>query len=735
MPAHASLRRAFPPREHVRGRALLSAVWALLGTLLLCGALFALYLVADLLISGGAVHVEGENLERLAALSGGRAGEATVPDGYRLTEGDRGILHAAWVNRGGFSGRGLGWLFRQIGVLRENLPALLTLIGAAAACGLLRSLCLSLSRLSAARAAAASVTRLRRALHRQALRLGPSDLTDEGAREVLGLFTEDGEALRQGLQDGVHRWGKHPLKIAVLTGFALLVSPLTTLQIALPLVACWWLLRRQRTGVKAARLLAERRSGRALRLLAEGLTKARVVRGFGMEEFETDRFNTHLARYQADLAAANRRDRLSRGLARAALVVAGSIVLAILGAKVLNPGGAFTAAHALLLLGIAACLIKPLNELADLHRDRHAAAGAADRIYRYLNRMPEVGQAVGAKFLQPLSRALEFDGVHYTDPRGRKLLDGVSLAVPAGSVTAIAAPEALEARALVSLPPRFLEPQRGRVKYDGEDIAWVTLESLRAETVYVGGGDPCFTGTVRENLTGGDPEVPLSKVIDAAKTAHVHNFVQRFPQGYETVLGEHGETLSPGQLFRLGLARAVLRDPAVLIVDEPADGLDEDSKAQLDDTFARVFPGRTVLLLPGRMTTLRRADRVVLLHRGKVEAIGPREELVRNVPLYRHWEYVRFNVFRHDGAPQTNGRPAAGGAGPSPGRRRRSVSPERKLRPSAGRGARGQSEAQRPGPSEGPGRFPPTRTDPAPGRDRRRTAGACAPGSPHAVMP
>ena len=668
MPAHASLRRAFPTREYFRGRSLGSALWAFAGTLLLCGVLLALYLVADLLISRGVVYASGDDLTELLVLTGEGVtdadGNVEAPDGYRLAAGDRGIAHAVWMNRNRALGPALSWLYRNVFWLRSNLSALTALIGTAVLLGLLRSFCLSRARLSAARAIGAAVTRLRRALHRQALRLGPSDLTEEGSKEVLQLFTEDGETLRQGLQDGVLRLGRYPAKIVVLTLFALLVSPLTTLQIALPLLACWWLLRRQAVGVKAARLVATHRSDRALRLLAEGLTKARVVRGYGMEEFESDRFNTHLARYQSDLAAANRKARLSRGLARAALVLAGAVVLAILGAKVLNTGGTFTPAHAMLLLGIALCLLRPLSELADLHRDRHAAAVAAERIYRYLNRVPEVGQAVGAKFLQPLSRTLEFDDVHYSDPRGRKLLDGVTLNLPAGTVTAIAAPDTLEAKALVSLPPRFLEPQRGRVKYDGEDIAWVTLESLRAETVYVGGGDPCFTGTVRENLTGGDPEVPLSKVIDAAKTAHVHNFVQRFPQGYETVLGEFGETLTPGQLFRLGLARAVLRDPAVLIVDEPGEGLDEDSKVQLDDTFARVFPGRTVLLLPGRMTTLRRADHVILLHRGRVEAAGPREELVQKVPLYRHWEYVRFNHFRHEAGPLpaggANGRPSVG---------------------------------------------------------------------------
>ena len=562
---------------------------------------------------------------------------------------DAGILHAVWANRGGFFGPGLAWLYRALPPLRHDLPALGLLVAVGVLCGLLRSLCRSLARLDAAKAASAAVTRARRAVHRQALRLGPSDLTDDGPAAVLDLFTDAAETLKAGLRDGVLLLGRHPVKIALLIGLALLVSPLATVQCAVPILACWYLLRGGRRGVEKARLLAQHRTDRALRLLAEGLTKSRVVCGYGMEDFEADRFNANLAKYQSDLAAAGRRERLTRGFGRALLTLCGAVVVFLLGAKVL--AGSLTAAAALLLLLIFACLVEPLNRLADLHRDRHAAAVAAERIYRYLNRVPEVGQAVSAKFLQPLSREIRFENVHYRTPDGRVLLDGLSAKIPAGSVTAVASVDPLEARALASLPPRFLEAQRGTVTYDGEDIAWVTLESLRAETVYVGGGDPCFTGTVRENLTGGKTDVPDERVVEAAKTAHVHNFVQRFPQGYDTPLGEHGESLTPGQLFRLGLARAVLRDPAVLIVEEPADGLDEDSKNQLDDTFARVFPGRTVLLLPGRMTTLRRADRVLLLHRGRVEAAGPREQLAQTSPLYRHWEYLRFNTFRRDAEP------------------------------------------------------------------------------------
>jgi ATP-binding cassette subfamily B protein len=141
-------------------------------------------------------------------------------------------------------------------------------------------------------------------------------------------------------------------------------------------------------------------------------------------------------------------------------------------------------------------------------------------------------------------------------------------------------------------------------------------------------------------------------VTEAAKKTHAHNFILRLQQGYETVLGEHGEQLDAGQAFRLGLARAVSRNPALMIIDEPDDALDADAKSLLDDAYNRITRDRTVLFLPTRLSTLRRADRIVVIHRGRVEAIGPYSHLVKESPLYRHWEYVRFNEFRHELEPE-----------------------------------------------------------------------------------
>ena len=265
-----------------------------------------------------------------------------------------------------------------------------------------------------------------------------------------------------------------------------------------------------------------------------------------------------------------------------------------------------------------------------------------------MNQIPAVSQAVGAKFLEPVSRTIGFEAVSYTLPNKRRLLDGIDLTLSAGEVIALVAFEPLEARAMACLLPRFIEPQSGRILFDGEDIAWGTLESLRAETVYVGGSDPFFTGTVVENIVCSHSGYTLSDVTEAAKTAHAHNFILKLPQGYETVIGEHGERLDAGQGFRLGLARAILRNPSLLIVEEPTDPLDDDTKSLLDDSYNRIVRGRTVIFLPNRLSTLRRSENVVFLHRGKVEAQGSYHDLVKNSSLFRHWEYMHFNQFRHE---------------------------------------------------------------------------------------
>src|SRR5262249_46782391 len=158
---------------------------------------------------------------------------------------------------------------------------------------------------------------------------------------------------------------------------------------------------------------------------------------------------------------------------------------------------------------------------------------------------------------------------------------------------------------LVYLLPRFLDPTSGEIRIDNKNIRWVTLDSLRQQTALVLRQNMVFNDTVAHNIGCGDPGYTIPQIIEAAKMAHAHQFIQKLPAGYETMIGELGHSLSPSEQFRIALARAVLRDPALLIIEEPTDGLDENTKALLDDTMARVLPERTVIFLPHRVSTIR----------------------------------------------------------------------------------------------------------------------------------
>ena len=202
--------------------------------------------------------------------------------------------------------------------------------------------------------------------------------------------------------------------------------------------------------------------------------------------------------------------------------------------------------------------------------------------------------------------------------------------------------------------PRLLDPTAGEIRIDNHNLRWVTLDSLRAQIAVVLQHNLVFNDTIANNIGCGDPSYPLPKIIEAAKVAHAHQFIQNLKQGYETVVGEMGHALTASEKFRIALARAILRDPALLIIEEPTTPLDDATKDLLDDTFARVLPGRTAIFLPHRLSTIRHCDRVFLLYHGKIEAAGEHRELLAGNDLYRHLQYLEFNEF----AGVLNGPPA-----------------------------------------------------------------------------
>jgi ABC-type multidrug transport system fused ATPase/permease subunit len=280
-----------------------------------------------------------------------------------------------------------------------------------------------------------------------------------------------------------------------------------------------------------------------------------------------------------------------------------------------------------------------------LKKSIRQANRSATGIFEFLERKPELHQNVGAQFLNPLKEQIALENVLLESRSGRILLDGVSVEIPAGSRTALLALEEDSRLALACLIPRLIDPKSGRVTVDSQDLRDVTLESIRAQVAIVLQADLVFTDSVLVNIGLGDPINTLPRVIEAAKFTHAHHFIQDLPHGYDTVIGPLGHYLKPDEQFRIALARAVLHDPSIVIVEEPNVAIDQATQHFIDDTLSRLAIGRTLILVPHRLSSVRASDHVVLLHNGRVEESGPPNQLQNESKLYRHVLYTEFNEF------------------------------------------------------------------------------------------
>lgn len=494
---------------------------------------------------------------------------------------------------------------------------------------------------------ATAVQRLRQHIHRKSIRLEPADFSGEHAGVADRLFRESTVFL----ETACARWGGIVLMttadIAVCILLALLTQWRVALETLVPLLLIRYAIRYEtHRSASSLRLLSDQVS-RGLARMAEGLHKTRIVTGFGMEQAEHQQFENNLIQYRERCRQVLRQQNYGVWMRRLLLLLLVMVPAVFLVTHILRDGSIGATTGVL----IAACLYfvsVSMLQLEGVQELKAAGNVQAAEVTAFINRIPLVSQAPGASFLEPMSRGLVFDQVVFSTAQHPGLIRGLDLRVSFGETLALLSLHREAAFAVASMIPRFIDPDQGQILIDGRDIRIATLESLRAEAIMVGGNDPVFNATVLENITCGQTDISRQQALEAAKLVHADHFVRTLPKGYETLLGEHGAALDRGQMFRLSLARAVVRQPALLVIEEPNIALDTATKAMLDDAYQRISGNRTIIFLPTRLSTVKKCSRIVLIHEGKVAVDGVHDQLVRSSELYRHWEYVRFNPFRND---------------------------------------------------------------------------------------
>jgi ATP-binding cassette subfamily B protein len=327
-----------------------------------------------------------------------------------------------------------------------------------------------------------------------------------------------------------------------------------------------------------------------------------------------------------------------------------------------------TAGDLLVFLTYLKNAFKPLRDLAKYTGRLAKATAAGERVLELLDREPEVRDRPGAVPAPPFQGAVCFEGVQFEYTPGHRVLRGIDLAVPAGRHVALVGPSGHGKTTLLSLLPRLYDPRRGRVLIDGRDIRDYTLESVRAQVSVVMQDTILFAATVRDNIAYGAPGATEDGILAASRLANAHDFVLALPDGYDTVLGERGATLSHGQRQRIAIARATMRNAPIIILDEPTAGLDEANARLVMEALERLIAGRTVFLITHTLSHARRADLIVVLEGGRVVEQGRHAELLHRDGLYARWCALQARVGEDEAwAVLAARRAAASAVEPAPG--------------------------------------------------------------------
>ena len=457
---------------------------------------------------------------------------------------------------------------------------------------------------------------------------------------LISRFTSDAALLRGAAANVLVGIGKDAVTVVFLVGvmfyqdWLLALVSFFVFPLAIrPIVAIGRRIRRVTANAQAE-------IGEFTTLLSQTFQGARHVKAYGMEQYEEQRAGGLIERLFALIDRGTRTRSRASPMMEALGGTAIAVVILYGGHQVISgartPGALFSFITALLLA------YQPLKSLANLNASLQEGLAAAQRIFEVLDVEPTIRDMAGARPLHIAGGEIRFDKVRFGYVPGAAAIDGLSLTIPAGHTVALVGPSGAGKSTMLNLIPRFFDIDSGRIAIDGQDVRGVTIASLRSAIALVAQEVSLFDDTVRANIAYGRFGASLAEIEDVARAAAADAFIRELPQGYDTMVGEHGVRLSGGQRQRIAIARAMLKNAPILLLDEATSALDNESERQVQRALNTLIRGRTTLVIAHRLSTIQGADLICVVDRGRIVETGRHSELLDRGGLYARLYAMQF---------------------------------------------------------------------------------------------
>ena len=483
---------------------------------------------------------------------------------------------------------------------------------------------------------------LRRTLYHHIQRLSLSYHDHKRTGDLISRVTSDIDAIQSFITSGLLSALINVLTLVGMVGVMFYINwrfTLIALSIAPVLFAVVFTYTRQ---IKQAAREVRKKEGELVSVIQEVFSSIRVVKAFAREDYEQRRLEEQsLESVEIALRARNLKARLAPMVE--IIVATGTCLVLWVGTRMVLDGS-LSAGSLIVFIMYLGKMYKPMQELSKMTDDYSKAEVGYERISEVLDTVREVKDLPGARKAPPFKGKIEFDHVSYSYEPDRPILKDVSFKIEPGQVAALVGPTGAGKTTIISLIPRFYDPSSGVVKIDDQDIRRFTQKSLRQQISFVLQETLLFHAPIWHNIAYGKPEATRAEILHAAELANAHEFIEKMSDGYNTMVGERGVTLSGGQRQRIAIARAIIRNTPILIMDEPSSGLDAASEKLVFEALDRLMKGKTSIVIAHRLSTIRNADIIFVLKDGEIVESGKHEELLKSGGLYSELHDLQFAV-------------------------------------------------------------------------------------------